>query len=246
MDHSSQVFDPGTLHCLRADRSSDRFDRFAAALLPSLVESLGFRRRRSAQVRSPDAGILVLVVGHDMHGKPAGERGGEILEHQRLGQMSLHTGYLRSEHIFWVGIRGQGDDRQAPGGDTGGADGARSGIAVAARHLDIHQHQVEGRQLPEIRRHRFDRSHAVMRQRDLLPEVLEHGGHEHAVHVMVFGKQDAALGRHFNIGGSATTPVMTGRRSFHFDKRNAQGEARSDSGHGIDAQRPAEQFCQLA
>ena len=73
-----------------------------------------------------------------------GQRSQQNIRVHRLGDMALHAGRQKALHLIIHRMRGHGDNGQiAP--FALGADAFDGLLAIQARHLDVHQHQVKTR-----------------------------------------------------------------------------------------------------
>ena len=112
----------------------------------------------------------------------------QLLRIEGFGDMSVHAGGQGFPHVLLIGVGAHGNDRQ-PLRIFGAkaADLLRCLIAVHDRHLDIHQHRVVAarRRILDL----VDGDLAVLGIVDLKAGFLEYRGRDHAVHLVVLGKQ---------------------------------------------------------
>ena len=135
-----------------------------------------------------------------------------------FGQVASKTGGLQPFGLAGLGAGGEGDDRRGGTLRVGVlAQGAGGGFAVHARHLNVHQHQVEradGEQL--------DGRWAAGRRGYLPTPVAEHGFGQQAVHQVVFHQQHPPRrGRRWGIGRGIR---LGSRRLRHGLKGQGEGK----------------------
>ena len=176
--------------------------------------------------------------------QPALEHPHQITERDRLREVRLHPRSAGGGDILGKGIGGQRDHRQQVRPDPLGPDRAGGGIAVAARHLHVHQHQIIQPVADRGIDHHRDRLVPVMRDRHLLPAAFEHLGRQLAVDVVILDQQDPRGARQIaridrrGLGRGALGRGEAGGQQ--------QREARAFARPAFDLDPPAEQRGQLA
>lgn len=115
----------------------------------------------------------------------AGEEGGEFGEADGFRQNFVQAGGEKGLAAVGEGVGGDGDDAGLAGGGELGAERAGGGGAVHPGHLDIHEHEIEGRGAEG-----GEGREAVGRVGGEVAEFLEHAAENFLVNGIVLGDKD--------------------------------------------------------